>query len=359
MRIGLIIYGDLNNVTGGYIYDRMLVDHLRRRGDHVEVISLPRRDYLRHLGDNLSRALRRRLGGASLDVLLEDELNHPSLFWMNRWLRHRIPYPIVSIVHHLRCSEDRPAWQNRLYGWIERLYLVSVDGFVFNSRTTASVVRGIIRWERPAVVAHPGGDRLHPKVKPAQILERAHQSIPLRIVFVGNVIPRKGLDVLIAGLAHLPRDAWYLEVVGSLTADPGYANSIRRQIARSGLTDRVRLSGSLSDEELASRLAQSHILAVPSSYEGYGMVYIEAMGFGLPAIASHVGAVPELITHGRNGFLIPSGDAIGLAQWVESLHRDREYLARLSLAALERYREHPTWTESCERIWEFLHTSMR
>jgi len=359
MRIGLIIYGDLDNVTGGYIYDRMLVDHLRRRGDHVEVISVPRRDYLRHLGDNLSRALRRRLGEASLDLLLEDELNHPSLFWMNRWLRDRISCPIVSIVHHLRCSEDRPAWQNRLYGWIERLYLVSVDGFVFNSRTTASVVEGMVRSKRPAVVAHPGGDRLHPKVEPAQILERAHQSTPLRIIFVGNVIPRKGLDVLISGLAHLHRHAWHLEVVGSLTADPAYADSIRRLIARSGVTDRVSLAGPLPDEGLASRLAQSHLLAVPSSYEGYGIVYIEAMGFGVPAIASNVGAAPELITPGRNGFLIRSGDAIGLAQWVESLHRDRKYLARLSLAALDRYREHPTWTESCERIREFLHTSMR
>ncbi|NIS63150.1 MAG: glycosyltransferase, partial [Proteobacteria bacterium] len=70
------------------------------------------------------------------------------------------------------------------------------------------------------------------------------------------------------------------------------------------LEDHVRLSGPLPDGELASRLAQSHVLAVPSSYEGFGIVYIEAMGFGLPIVASSVGAVPELITPGREGFLI-------------------------------------------------------
>ncbi|NIO08697.1 MAG: glycosyltransferase family 1 protein, partial [Deltaproteobacteria bacterium] len=49
-------------------------------------------------------------------------------------------------------------------------------------------------------------------------------------------------------------------------------------------------------------------------------------------------------------------DTAGLAQCVHALHRDREHLARVSLAALERYREHPTWVESADRIREFLHT---
>jgi len=354
MRVGLIIYGDLQNVSGGYIYDRILVEHLRRKGDHVEVISLPWRNYPRHLADNVSRTLRRRLRRASLDVLLEDELNHPSLFWANRWVTEKISYPIVSLVHHLRCSESRPTWQNRLYLWVERLYLLSVRGFVFNSKTTASVVEGILGSKRPAVVAYPGRDRLNPEMKQDQIIERAHQPIPIHIVFVGNVIPRKGLDVLISALGHLPRDTWQLEVIGSLTMDPTYADSIRRQIARNDLEGRIRLSGLLHDGELASRLAQSHILAVPSSYEGFGMVYIEAMGFGLPVIASPVGAVPEVVAHGRNGFLIPPGDTAGLAQCVQALHRDREHLARVSLAALRRYSEHPTWIESADRIREFL-----
>ena len=352
----MIIYGDLHNVSGGYIYDRILVEHLRRKGDHVEVISLPWRNYPRHLVDNVSLGLRRLLRRAYVDILVEDELNHPSLFWVNRWLRDRISYPIVSLVHHLRCSENRPAWQNRAYRWIEGLYLASVTGFVFNSNTTASVVEGILSSKRPAVVAYPGRDRLNPMMKPNLVIERAHRPSPLHIAFVGNVIPRKGVDVLISGLSRLPRDTWQLEVIGSLAVDQTYANTIRRQIAREGLADHVRLCGLLSDGKLASRLARSHVLAVPSSYEGFGMVYIEAMGFGLPVIASRVGAAPELVSHGREGFLINPGDAAGLSQYVEALNRDRERLARVSLAALERYREHPTWIETADRIRDFLLT---
>ncbi len=70
---------------------------------------------------------------------------------LNRRLRGRVRYPIVAIVHHLRCSEARPAWQNRVYGWVEQYYLRGVDGFVFNSRTTQSTVAA---W---AGLGRPGG----------------------------------------------------------------------------------------------------------------------------------------------------------------------------------------------------------
>src|SRR5574341_2677181 len=161
MKLGLVIYGSLDMLSGGYLYDRKLVEHLTRCGDRVEVISLPWRDYARyarHLADNLSRGLWRRLERLDVDVLLEDELNHPSLVWANRRLKRGGAYPIVSIVHHLRSSELRPAWQNRFYRWVERLYLRSADGFVFNSRNTQAAVQALAGAGRPAVVAYPAAD---------------------------------------------------------------------------------------------------------------------------------------------------------------------------------------------------------
>ena len=106
MRIGLIIYGSLDRLSGGYIYDRMLVEHLRGHKDDVEIIALPERSYAHHLWDNLSRQLKHHLEELDCDLLLQDELNHPSLFLLNRELREKVSYPIVSIVHHLRCCEE-------------------------------------------------------------------------------------------------------------------------------------------------------------------------------------------------------------------------------------------------------------
>ncbi len=354
MRVGLIIYGDLNIVSGGYLYDRMLVEALKRQRQQVEVISLPARSYAESLSDNLSFDLARRLRQGRLDVLLQDELNHPSLFWLNRRLKGRVGYPIVSIVHHLRCHELRPAWQNSFYRWIERRYLAAVDGFVFNSQTTRGAVQALVGDRQPSVVANPGGDRLKPNLTPSRIAARAAQAGPLRIIFIGNLIPRKELHTLLAALAGLPKASWHLDVVGSPLVDTTYTRAIRHQITQAGLSNHVALLGPLSDELLAERLAASHVLAVPSSYEGFGIVYLEGMGFGLPAIASTAGGAGEIIANGQTGFLVEPGDTAALAQHVQSLGRDRARLSEMSVAAFRRYCELPTWSASMDRIGEFL-----
>jgi hypothetical protein len=84
VRLGLVIYGSLDTISGGFLYDRRLVDYLRRRGEEVEIISLPWRSYARHIFDNCSLEHLRRLTRTPVDALLQDELCHPSLFWRNR-----------------------------------------------------------------------------------------------------------------------------------------------------------------------------------------------------------------------------------------------------------------------------------
>jgi glycosyltransferase involved in cell wall biosynthesis len=354
VHIGLIIYGSLETLTGGYLYDRMLVEQLRRRGDAVDIISLPWRTYGRHLGDNLALDLFQRLRRAPFDALLQDELNHPSLFWLNRRLRRYIRYPLVTIVHLLRCSEPRPAWQKRLYRWVERRYLTGLDGLVYNSQTTQAAVEELVGSKRPSVVAYPGGDHLPSTLTPEQIAHRARQPGPLHLLFVGNLTPVKGLHTLLQALTHLPVDGWCLTVVGSLTVDPAYVHTVRRQMARAGLADRVRLLGACPNAEVATYLTQNQVLAVPSLYEAFGIAYLEAMRCGLPVIASTAGAAHELITHAEHGFLVAPGDAATLAQHLHTLHGDRACLQRMSLAAHQRAQTHPTWAESAGCVRELL-----
>jgi glycosyltransferase involved in cell wall biosynthesis len=359
VRIGLIIYGSLKTLTGGYLYYRMLVEHLRRQGDEVEIISLPWRSYGRHLGDNFSHELWHRLRRAPFDALLQDELNHPSLFWLNRRLRRYVRYPIVTIVHLLRCSEPRPAWQNRLYRWVEACYLTGLNGLIFNSQTTRTVVETLVGLHRPGVVAYPGWDHLPPRLTPAQIEARTQQPGALRLLFIGNLTPVKGLHTLLRALTQLPSDEWCLTVVGSLTMDPVYVHAIRRQIAASGLHDRIRLLGACPNADVATHLTQHQVLAVPSLYEAFGIAYLEAMGFGMPVIASTAGAAHELITHAEHGFLVNPGDAPTLAQHLHILQHDRERLRHMSLAAYRRAQRHPTWAEGAGRVRELLQSLAR
>lgn len=359
MRIGLLIYGSLDTLSGGFLYDRKLVEYLRGQGDEVEVISLPWRDYAHHLGDNLSGGLLHRLADLGLDLLIQDELNHPSLFWLNRRLRRRANYPVVAIVHHLRSCEPRPAWQNRIYLWIERNYLQTIDGFIFNSQTTRRVVQSLLGDQRSGVVAYPAGDRLSPRITEEEIIARARYPGPARLLFLGNVIPRKGLHVLLEALRQVPKNRWVLTVAGGLSVDEAYSRRIQRQVRAPYLEGMVHFSGSLNAEELKAQLRDSHLLVLPSYYEGYGIAYLEGMGFGLPAIGTTAGAAKEIITHGDNGFLIAPGDSSALAQCLQAVAGDRDLLEKLSLGARQRYLAHPTWEDSSRRIREFLCTILR
>lgn len=344
MKIGLVIYGSIDTLSGGYMYDRKLVEYLRAQGDTVEIISLPWRNYAVHLTDNFSFKLPR-----DLDILIQDELNHPSLIGANQG--HH-PYPIISLVHHLRCSELRPKWQNDLYRVIERDYLQSVDGFIFNSQTTKGVVNELLVEEKPSVVAYPPTDRFGQAITEKEIIERS-KSKELRILFLGNVMERKGLLTLLKAV-NGQSSAVKLDVVGSLTSEPEYAKRIQSSIRDNDLSSFVFLHSALDNGPLREKLRQAHLLIVPSSYEGFGIVYLEGMGFGLPAIGTTAGAAGEVIEHGKTGYLIEPNDSTALAKHISRLATDRELLIQLSLNARTRYTGQPAWNETAGQIRGFL-----
>ena len=137
---------------------------------------------------------------------------------------------------------------------------------------------------------------------------------------------------------------------------PPYVSSIRQQIARAGLEKHVTLLGAIPNGDVATYLARCHALVVPSFYEAFGIVYLEAMSWGLPVIASTAGAAHELITPDDTGFLIAPGDADTLAHHLRTWHGDREMLLHMGLAAQQRALAHPTWAESVGRIRGLLQT---
>lgn len=350
MRIGLVIYGSLHTLSGGYLYDRKLVEYLRAQDNTVEIISLPWRNYAAHLTDNLYFQL-----PSKLDILIQDELNHPSLIFANQ-RKHR--YPIISLVHHLRCSELRPKWQNAFYRVIEKKYLQSVDGFIFNSQTTERVVNSLIENSMSSVLAYPPTDRFGNPISEKEIIERAKSS-QLRILFLGNVTNRKGLHTLLDALLILHPSQFILDIVGSLTSEPKYANEMREFIATNNLSSFVFLHGPLDKEPLIEKLKQAHVLVVPSSYEGYGIAYLEGMCFGLPALGTTAGAASEIISDGINGFLIEPGNADLLASRLKLLNEKREVLIRMSLEARERYTSQPKWEQTAGQIHAFLLKQIR
>ncbi len=354
MDIGLIIYGRLDTLTGGYIYDRILVEHLRRRGHRVDVISLPPALYARQLLDNFSKKLLLRLVSADCELLLQDGLNHPSLFRMNHRLRAISNIPTVALVHQVKCRQPRNSILNRLYEAVERPYLDSVDAFIFNSVTTRRTVERLTGRRQPSIVAFPAGDRLGCLASADQIGSRARSPGPLRLIFVGNVLPNKGLLPLLQALRKLSCQTWHLTVVGSLDMHRRYVRQVKKLIAAENLQHQAALVGPRDGPELASLLSRSHIFVMPYSHEGFGMAHLEAMGFGLPVVGSAGGAVKEYVIPEQNGYLIEPGDGEKTAVCLKQLDGDRQLLIKLSRAALQTFHKHPRWIDTVKAVDRFL-----
>jgi glycosyltransferase involved in cell wall biosynthesis len=344
MKVGLVIYGSLEGLSGGYLYDRKLVDHLRTAGDTVEIISLSSRNYLAHLADNLDFRL-----PPGLDILVEDELAHPSLLTANI---QQHPYPVISLVHNLHSSEFRFHWQRASYARIEKYYLNSVDGFIFNSTATRDSVHKLAADHKPFVVATPGGNRLG-ALTADRARARAFEGGPLRLLFLANVIPLKGLHVLLEAISCRPA-AYVLDIVGSLRVNRAYVHKMQKVMRAKGLSSMVHFHENLDGAALIEKIENAQVLVLPSFYEGFGIAILEGMAFGLPAISTMAGAIPQLITDGENGFLILAGDSDKLAQRLTQLASDRALLCRLSLGALSRFHAQPTWEQTTEAIRTFL-----
>jgi glycosyltransferase involved in cell wall biosynthesis len=338
---------------GGYLYDRQLVDYLRRSGDTVEIISLPWKNYVRHLGHNLNRAYFRQLLDLDVDVILQDELNHPSLVWLNRRIRKIQPAKIISIVHHLRASEQHPALLMPLYHQVERAYLHTVDGLVYNSQTTRRAVEQLVGAGKPDVVATPAGDRFGAGLTEDEILAKYQVEGRLRLLFVGNIIPRKGLHHLLNGLSGLRDLEWDLRIAGR-TVDSDYLRQVKGLSTTLGLDGRVQWLGELTEAQLQTEFERAHLLTVPSTYEGFGIVYLEGMAFGLPPLATTAGAAGEIITHGVDGLLVPADNPKALAAALRPWLTDRAVLLRASLAARRKFNQFPNWEQSIQSIRNFL-----
>ncbi len=355
MRVGLVISGGLDTLSGSHLYDRKVVEYLRSCGDSIEVFSLPPRPYTGRLADNVVTRWQQRIEAAQLDVLLQDEASHPALLRLNRRLRGRVAYPIVSIVHYLRCSGTHAPGLNEFYRWIERRYLASVDGFICTSETTQRAIGAVL--DRPelarSMVATPAGDRLESHLTPDLIQQRAHEAGPLRLVFAGNVIRRTGLLVLLEALLQLPTGLCELTVVGDVDVDKVYRRVVYHLLMVTHLPG-VTLAGVVSEAELATIMERSHVLVVPAEDEGFNIAYLEGMSCGVPAIGTTSGAAREIIDDEVNGYLVPPNDPAAVAKRLTILASDRNKLAQMSLAAYERFAAQPGWNDSLAHVRQTL-----
>jgi glycosyltransferase involved in cell wall biosynthesis len=226
------------------------------------------------------------------------------------------------------------------------------DAVIFNSRFSREHARGFLRPRVPFCIAPPGGDRL--ASEPFRPPPCPREGEPLRLLFVGNVTPVKGLPDLLAALADAPTSHWRLQVVGSTDLARGHMRQVDRILAQGGLRRNVTFAGPLDGEPLRAAYRASHLLAMPFAHESFGIAVIEAMGFGLPVLASTRGAAAALVRDGDNGLLTAPGDRAAVCTHLDRLRRNPAEWRSMSAEARRTFEAQPTWAERMGTACVFL-----
>jgi len=326
--ITFIVPGPIEQITGGYLYDRRVIEGLRAAGRPVGLLELmgqfPDADWtakasaasvLGVLGDGSAICI----DGLALSAF-EDALPAAA---------GRLD--IIVLVHHaLALETGLGADEAARYAALERKLLPLCRGVLCPSpRSAADVAAYGVPAERIAVVP-PGTDRV------AGIAAPVERDGPVRLLTVATLTPRKGHRLLIEALAALDRRDWQLTAIGSLERDEETVSAVRALIAEQGLSPYIDLAGEWPPEELSTAYRAADLFVLPSYYEGYGMAYAEAMAHGLPVIGTDAGAIPETVP-ATAGILVPAGDRAALAGALDRMIGDgalrRTYAAGARAAA--------------------------
>lgn len=159
---------------------------------------------------------------------------------------------------------------------------------------------------------------------------------PLRLAYVGRIAREKGLYETLQGM----RLATELGVDVRLTIGGSGAEEerLRRYAQALGISSRVTFAGPVFGEDKVSLLAGADVMVLPSYSEGLPYALLESMAAGIPVIATPVGAIPDVMTHGTHGFLVPPRDGKAIAEALATIAADRERLSWMSRACRQRIR---------------------
>lgn len=333
MKLALLVPGPFGTVSGGYIYDRRIVQGLRALGHEVQVVELAGRHPLPDAA--AEAAARAVLAALPADVRpVIDGLGLPAFAPLAEDLVGR---GAIGLIHHPTALEHGAPQEDRaaLRG-IERDLFPRLARLVATSPHTAA--RLAAEFEVPAGrigIVEPGTD-------PAPRAEGSGGP-GTAILAVGTLVPRKGHDVLLRTLAGLPDLDWTLTIAGG-ARDAVHANGLKALAEELAITQRVTFAGEVDAEALEALYRRADIFALATWWEGYGMAAAEAMARGLPLAITAGGAIADLVPM-EAGAVSPPGDTVSLTKALRRMIFDREMLREMAEASWAAGQALPRWAD--------------
>lgn len=250
---------------------------------------------------------------------------------VGRLAAHYAGVPVVHTVHGVPFADDRNQLLNRFVLACERYVAPETDCIITNADAIAAdyLDRGIGRPDKYRTVYSGIDIERFTTADPAPDLPDEG----LRVTMVGRLVEGKGLGVLLDAVDALDRTDLTVSVVG----DGPEREDFEADIGRRGLDGVVHTLGYREDVDRI--LAASDVFVLPSFREGTPRVITEAMASGLPIVATDIAGIPEQVTDGENGYLVPTGDPDALADRLERLLGDTEQRIRFGDSSRDRAKQ--------------------
>lgn len=340
LNIVFAIPGDMHRRTGGFIYESTVLSELRALGHKVTHLQLPA-GFPDPSDAEIAETLALLQAVPPDAVLLLDGFI-PGCMGANAMAQ--ITAPVVAIIHHPLGMEtglppDRAAWLLAS----EAAALRHMHRIIVPSPHTARLLTRDFHLNPAQIdIAAPGFDPVAGNMQPVD---------PPLILSVGLLAARKGHDVLIDALGQLRDLDWQARIVGA-THDDAVAADLARRIGALDLSGRITLTGPLSQADLDTAYAQASIFALATRFEGYGMVFGDAMLRGLPIVTCATGAVPDTV--GDAARLVPADDPRAFADALRGLLVNPAVRRSLADLSARRGRDLPRWRDTAARIAQTL-----
>lgn len=327
--------GDPATATGGFTYDRRMIDGLTASGWEVAVHRLPE-DFPLPNRDTVDAAERVLQGIPDNALVLVDGLALGAL--PEQAQRHGPRLRLVALVHHpLALETGLSADDMRRLRDSERRALAGARRVIVTSPCTAAALSDYGVPSSRVGVVEPGTD---PRPQ-----AQGSDGQSLSLLCVAALVPRKGHSELFAALGRLLDRPWRLRCVGSLERRPDTVTDLRQLLRQLDMEQRVELLGEVTEAALDRLYDGTDIFVLASHHEGYGMALAEALAHGLPVVSTRAGAIPDTVPPEASR-LVPPGDSPALSGALAALMDDAGLRARLAREARRAGLALPSWEQA-------------
>lgn len=344
MKVLFIIPGDINLPTGGYRYDKQILEAWEEGNKDVTLVAikgeypLPSQTDITHALDEIEHL-------SDADVAVVDGLMGGAAPQFLQALAQKMT--VVALIHHPLCLENGlDEKQASKLEVLERQGLEHVSQIITSSPTTSKTVCELFGYNPNKIHA------VLPGVERGEI-SKGSGTDRINLLCVGSIIERKGHKDLLEALADLKQLNWQLDCIGSTDFNPELYVELEDMIKTKGLADKVTFHGEVSENKIIEAYSKADVFVLPSLYEGYGMAYAEAIVRGIPVIGTTAGAIPQTVPQ-TCGILVEPNNPQALSTALKRMIGDSDLRLQYQKSTLIAEPTFPTWQGSADKFYQIL-----